>query len=148
MEFEDAVDRQELRDGELHLDLFAIATHIFHKVPTAFFRMLVEPGAAMAGQINLRVGATRHIELYAGHVGYEVYERYRGHRYAARSLRLLIPCARRLGIDPIWITCDPGNAASRRSLELAGARLVETVDVPENCCVFAGGHPRKCRYRL
>ena len=148
MNLKDAVAAGQMRDGDLCLDLLAIATHIYHKVPTAFFRMLAEPAGTQAGQINLRAGSTPHIELYAGHVGYEVYEGFRGNRYAARSLRLLLPCVRRLGIEPMWITCDPENAASRRSLELAGAEFVETVDVPRDCCVFAGGHPRKCRYRL
>jgi tagatose 1,6-diphosphate aldolase len=61
---------------------------------------------------------------------------------------LLLPAARRLGLDPVWITCDPENAASRRTLEIAGAEFVEIVDVPEDCVIFKGGHPRKCRYRL
>jgi len=77
-----------------------------------------------------------------------VHEPRRGHRYAARAVRLLLPLARRLGLDPLWITCDPENAASRRTLELAGAELVETVDVPPDCVIFQSGHPRKCRYRL
>ena len=51
-------------------------------------------------------------------------------------------------LDPLWITCDPENIASRRTLELAGAKFVEIVDVPENCIIHRNGHPRKCRYRL
>ena len=69
-------------------------------------------------------------------------------RYAARSVRLLIPFACRLGLNPLWITCDPENIASRRTLELAGFELVEVVDVPANCVIFQSGHPRKCRYKL
>jgi tagatose 1,6-diphosphate aldolase len=100
------------------------------------------------GAIRLRAGWTRHIELYAGHIGYAVHEVHRGHRYASRSVRLLMPLARGLGLDPLWITCDPENAASRRSLELAGARFVEIVNVPEDCIIYKSGHPQKCRYRL
>ena len=48
-----------------------------------------------------------------------------------------------------WITTDPENRASRRSLELAGAQFVEIVDVPMNCGIrIYGGKTRKCRYRL
>ena len=83
--------------------------------------------------INLWVGSTSHIERYAGHIGYGVHEEFRGRRYAARSVMLLLPLARRLGLDPLWITCDPENLASRRSLELAGAEFIEIVDVPEDC---------------
>jgi tagatose 1,6-diphosphate aldolase len=94
------------------------------------------------------VGSTPHIELYAGHIGYAVHDIHRGHRYAARSVRLLIPYARRLGIEPLWITCDPENLASRRTLEIAGAQFVEIVDVPADCIIYQSGHPRKCRYRI
>ena len=77
-----------------------------------------------------------------------VHSPHRGHRYAARSLRLLIPLARELGIAPLWITCDPENAASRRSAERAGATLAEIIDLPPTCVIARNGHPRKCRYRL
>ena len=56
--------------------------------------------------------------------------------------------ARRLMLDPLWITCDPENLASRRTLELAGARFVEVVNVPEDCVIAQSGHRMKCRYRL
>jgi len=94
------------------------------------------------------VGSTPQVELYAGHIGYLVHEPYRGHKYAARSVRLLVPLARNHGLDPIWITCDPDNVASRRTLEFAGAQLVEIVKVPESCVIHQNGHPYKCRYRL
>jgi tagatose 1,6-diphosphate aldolase len=138
----------ELRDGELRLELEAFAVHPAHRVPAYHFRMVHAVTAAELGAIRLRAGSTRHIEMYAGHIGYAVHEAYRGHRYASRSVRLLIPLARRLEIDPLWITCDPDNVASRRSLELAGACFVEIVDVPENCIIYRSGHPRKCRYML
>ncbi|WP_245632176.1 GNAT family N-acetyltransferase [Edaphobacter aggregans] len=81
-------------------------------------------------------------------MGYGVLPQHRGHRYAARAVRLLLPFAHRLAINPLWITCDPENFASRRTLELAGAELVEIVDVPADCIIHRKGYPRKCRYRL
>jgi predicted acetyltransferase len=143
-----ALRADELHDSDLRLVLAEIADHIYHKVPTLFFRMVSSMTGADVGQINLRVGSTPHIECYAGHIGYNVGEPFRGRHYAARSLKLLLPLARRLGLDPLWITCDPENTASRRSLELAGAVFVEIVDVPGDCGIFQSGHPRKCRYRL
>src|SRR5712664_3108079 len=97
--------------------------------------------------INLRVGSSPHIELYAGHVGYGVEPAHRGHRYASRALRLLIPVARELWLDPLWITCDPENIGSRRACEVAGAKVVEIVAVPATCIIHQSGHPKKCRYR-
>lgn len=142
------LEQGELREGELRLTLESYGRHPYHRVPTYSFRMVhVESGADMGG-IRLRVGSTPHVERYAGHIGYDVREAFRGHRYAARAVRLLVPLARRVGLDPLWITCDPENLASRRSIELAGGRFVEIVDVPADCAICQTGHPRKCRFRI
>jgi tagatose 1,6-diphosphate aldolase len=142
------VDPGLLVDGELSLNLTEFAWHPVHKVPTYHFRMVHSSSNEELGGIRLRLGSTPHIERYAGHIGYNVLTRYRGHHYAARSVKLLLPLARRLGIDPLWITCDPQNHASRRTLEIAGATFVEIVDVPMHCVIRQTGHPRKCRYSL
>jgi predicted acetyltransferase len=139
---------RELRDGDLWLELAGYEVNAIHKVPTWSFRMVHAETGEELGTIRLRVGDGRHVVMYAGHVGYAVDDRHRGHRYAGRALRLLLPVAGRLGLDPLWVTCDPGNVASRRTLERMGARLVEEVDVPPDCVIFQDGHPRKCRYRI
>lgn len=145
----EAVRPLELRHGDLELRLTDYSVHSFHRVPTYFFRMMSQSSHNELGTINLRVGSTTHIEQYAGHIGYGVHPGSRGHHYAARSVVLLRPLARRLGIDPMWITCDPENTASRRSLEIAGAEFVEIVEVPADCGIRKyGGKLRKCRYRL
>ena len=139
----------ELRHGDLELRLVDYSVHPFHRVPTYSFHMVGISHGMQMGQINLRIGSTPHVERYAGHIGYGVHSQYRGHHYAARSVKLLLPLARRHELDPIWITCDPENLASRRSLEIAGAEFVEVVDVPPDCGIRKyGGKLRKCRYRL
>jgi predicted acetyltransferase len=139
----------ELRHGDLELRLSDYSVHSFHRVPTYFFQMLSQYSEDELGTINLRVGSNAHIERYAGHIGYGVHPAHRGHHYAARSLTLLVPLAHKLKIDPLWITCDPDNMASRRSLEIAGAEFVEIVQVPKDCGIRRfGGRMRKCRYRL
>ena len=137
-----------LQDLELALEFIEVAEHAVHKVPTHFFRMLHTESREELGHINLRVGSGPHIELYAGHVGYAVDPVHRRNRYASRALRLLIPVARELQINSLWITCDPENIGSRRTCERAGAEFVEIVDVPVNCVIRQSGHSRKCRYRL
>ncbi len=143
-----SVSPGKLCEEELELELIQFALHPVHHVPTYQFRMVHLETREELGSIRLRVGSTPHVELYAGHVGYSVHPSHRGHRYAARALRLLLPLARELNLDPLWITCDPDNVASRRTLERAGAEFIEIVDVPENCIIHQSGHPRKCRYRL
>jgi tagatose 1,6-diphosphate aldolase len=142
------VNPGELTDGELRLVLDRFAMHPAHKVPTYYFQMVhVETGKQL-GHANLRIRSTPHVERYAGHVGYLVEPEHRGHKYAARSVRLLIPLALRLGLNPLWMTCDPDNFASRRTMELVGARFIEVVDVPKDCAMYDEEQPSKCRYRL
>lgn len=145
----DVIASLALRHGDLELRLADYSSHPFHRVPTYFFRMMSQFSDEEMGTINLRIGSNPHLERYAGHIGYGVHRWSRGHHYAARSVVLLLPLARKLNIDPLWITCDPENGASRRSLELAGAEFVEIVEVPEECGIRKyGGKLHKCRYRL
>lgn len=137
-----------LREGDLQLQLLRFEMHPVHRAPTYQFHMLNCISREVVGNIRLTVGSTPHLEQYAGHIGYGVLPEHRGHRYAARAVRLLLPLACKIGIDPLWITCDPENLASRRTLEIAGAAFVEIVEVPEDCILHRRGHPRKCRYRL
>ena len=96
-----------LLDGDLVLEFAGLLPHPVHKVPTYFFRMVRRDSGVELGKINLRSESNPHIELYAGHIGYEVHVGHRGHRYASRALRLLMPLARELALDPLWITTDP-----------------------------------------
>ena len=138
----------QLQDDELAIEPIEVAPHPVHKVPTCFFKMVHAGSGAELGRINLRAGSGPHIELYAGHIGYAVEAAHRGHRYASRALRLLMPLASQFEINPLWITCDPENLPSRRTCELASGKLVEIVDVPATCIIYQNGHPKKCRYRL
>lgn len=81
------------------------------------------------GKVRLRVGLTAMLRLYGGHIGYEVDEPFRGHRYAARSCRLLAPLMQALGIDTAVITCNPDNIPSAKTIESLGAQLVATKEV-------------------
>ena len=99
------------------------------------------------GAISFRVGNNDNTK-YGGHIGYDVIEKYRGNRHAARSCKLLFPLAKRHGIIPLWITCNPDNIASRKSCEMAGGKLVEIVDLPEENEQYQRGDRQKCRYRF
>ena len=85
---------------------------------------------------------------YAGQVGYVVEPAHRGHRYAERACRLIMPLAKRHGMDSLWITCQPDNMASRRTLERLGAECVGIFDVPPAYPLDAGAERRKMCFRL
>jgi predicted acetyltransferase len=115
-------------------------------VPMYRFAIVVDGGRV--GGIDFQVSASDFIVRFAGQIGYRIDEPHRGHRYAARALRLLAPLARAHGLCPLWITCNPDNLASRRTCEIAGAELVEIVDLPRDCDMYVKGDRQKCRYRL
>jgi predicted acetyltransferase len=126
----------------------------FYQAPTSagwafygyYFQMIHSGNGEDLGGINLRYVSTVHVERYAGHIGFSVHPQHRGNRFAARSVVLLLPFAKQLGFVGLWITCDPENVASRRSLERTGAKFIEVVDVPADCIIRKTGHPLKCRY--
>lgn len=116
-------------------------------VPAYRFDMLVH--GTKVGTISLRVGDNERLVRYAGHVGYAVDEPWRGRRLAERATRLLFPLAKAHGLDPLWIGCNPDNAASRRTLERLGATLVEVVALPPDYDrYYSRGEREKCRFRL
>jgi tagatose 1,6-diphosphate aldolase len=102
----------------------------------------------IAGGLNLRLGHTLNLQRVIGHIGYSVYPFARGHHYAERSCRLLLPLARRYGLRTLWITCNPDNLASRRTCERLGAQMVDIVPVPTEHPLYVRGEKEKCRYRL
>lgn len=116
--------------------------------PAYRFKMVNAHDGRELGRIDLRLGNSHDLRMYSGHIGYRVHAAHRGHHYAARAVRLLFPLARHHGIDPLWITCNPDNYASRRSCELAGAELIEVVDLPPDNDMYKQGERQKCRYRL
>lgn len=136
-------------DLELRLEQTSISDSERGFVPAYHFVMVRsrQPWIEM-GRITLRVGNTPYVVTYAGHVGYRVYEKYRGQHYAARSVKLLFPLAKFHGLNPLWITCNPDNLPSRRSCELAGATYVETVLVPFDSDMYKRGDWEKRRYKI
>ena len=138
-----------LVDGDLELVLVRTtpADPVKHYVPGYEFEMR-HPGKTVAlGIIRLRIGSASALR-YPGHIGYEVKRRFRGHRYAARSCRLLLPLARAHGLKAVWLTVDPRNVPSQRTCEILGAVHVETVRIPKAHEMYAQGARYRRRYRV
>jgi len=143
------LDPGKLTDNELELKLVkkVPANPAKNYFPMYEFEMRNTITGKKIGDINLRIGFNENIK-YGGHVGYGVLEESRGNRYASRSLKLLFPLAKKHGINPLWVTCNPENIASRKTCELAGGKLVEIVDLPEYNEQYFKGERKKCRYRF
>jgi tagatose 1,6-diphosphate aldolase len=144
------LDPGALVDGDLRLALTETKPADPSKglVPAYVFDMVLTGTTTRIGSINLRIGDTEHLVRYAGHIGYGVEPQYRGHRYAARACNLILPLARKHGLNTVWITVTPDNLASRRTCEILGAEFVEIVDLPPGSDMYLKGERQKCRYRL
>jgi predicted acetyltransferase len=80
-------------------------------------------GEEFLGQLSIRHTLNRRLRFKGGHIGYSVRPSQRRRGYATLMLRLALPVAHRMGIDPALITCDDTNIASRRVIEANGGRL-------------------------
>jgi tagatose 1,6-diphosphate aldolase len=123
------------------------------RVPAYHFWMLADPAVGdppirIVGGMGVRIGLTPEIEMYSGNIGYHVYPVARGRRFAERACRLVLPLARRHGLDRIWITCNPDNIASKRTCERLGARFVDVVTIPKEHPFRPRGESAKCRYLI
>lgn len=102
----------------------------------------------IAGALGLRLGHEENLEMYLGHLGYHVLPPARGHHFAERACRLVLPIARQHGFKELWITTNPDNTASRRTIEHLGGVWVNQVDVPPQNPLYAQGDRQKYRYRV
>lgn len=135
------------RDLELVLVKKTPADPVKGYVPGYEFEMRRTTEATAMGTIRLRIGSAVTLR-YPGHIGYEVKEKFRGHRYAARSCLLILPLARAHGLDAVWLTVDPKNIPSRRTCEIIGAKHIETVRIPKDHEMYAQGARFRRRYRV
>ena len=87
-------------------------------------------------------------KYYNGHIGYEVDEGARGHGYARRACALVLDVARFHGMKRLYLTCAEDNAASYRTIEKLGGRLLEICGMPRDYFAWYEGIPRHRIYQL
>ena len=139
---------RDAHDGDVRLSLDRLQEPDGSRWSVPAYHFDIRFGEVRGGTISLRVGDHERLVRYAGQVGFAVDPPCRGHRLAERATRLLLPLARSHGLDPLWITSNPDNAASRHTLERLGAIFVEQVDLPGDYDGYARGERLKCRFRL
>ena len=145
-----AVFPELLPEGERDLAHGKVSLRFIEYVPTEgrsglapfyHFRIIVA-GAGEVGHINFRVGDSEHVRLCAGHIGYAVEERFRGHHYALQACRALAPFVRSIYREVI-LTCDPNNHPSIKTIERLGATFIDEVAIAKHDPGYAGGARRK-----
>lgn len=86
----------------------------------------------------MRIGYTDGL-YYGGQIGYGIDEQYRGHGYAEKACRLLVPVTRAHGMKKVLITNNHTNIASKRTCEKLGAKLIHIARLPEWHDLFKEG---------
>jgi tagatose 1,6-diphosphate aldolase len=148
----ESLEKMDLRDAELRL-LFTHVTPVSEPdtgIPAYCFSMRNASADEVMGGINIKAGYTENIIKYRGNIGFTVFEQFRGRHYSARSCLLLVPVLKMLGMNPIWITCNADNHASRSNIERIGAEYQETLTIPNDYqhLAFYPEHARiKMRYK-
>lgn len=91
-----------------------------NRVVSSSFICLRKSDLKMVGILHLRHELDEALLLHGGHIGYSIHPDERGKKYAHEQLRLgLLECDV-LGINPVLITCNLDNEASRRTIIHAG----------------------------
>lgn len=85
-------------------------------------------GARILGFLAIRHRLNTYLFDQGGHIGYSVRPSARRQGIASAALELGLIEARDLGIDPVLITCDEDNVASRRTIEKNGGQYESSVE--------------------
>jgi predicted acetyltransferase len=115
--------------------------------PGYYFAIHLAGTTTDVGKISVRFDDDPSIALYAGNIAFEIDEQHRGHRYAARACRLLVPVVRHHRVGTLWIITTTDNIASRRTIETIGGEYVETLVMPPDTDMYALGMREARRHR-
>lgn len=142
-------DTDFLKNDEIYLklDMTKTAEPSMGYVPVYFFSVINSVTGEAMGTCDLRIGYNENT-YYGGNIGYKIYEKFRGRRYAAKACLLLFELAKKHGMRLIIITCDPDNAASRKTCEFIGCTFDKIIELPAHNEMYMIGQRRKCIYKI
>jgi predicted acetyltransferase len=85
------------------------------------------------GSIVLRIGEMSSSKefYYDCHIGYHIYDEFRGLGFAVRGCKLISILAKLHEMTELLITCNDQNLGSIRVIEKLGADFLETIEIPK-----------------
>lgn len=141
------LDTGDLKNKEIYFLLYKTADENFEKMylPAYYFKIMRSDDDTELGKCDLRIGHNENTK-YGGNIGYEIYESFRGNRYASEACKLLFKLAKKHKMKKLIITCAPENIASRRTCEYSGGEFIGIIDVPDWHQLYKDGQKQTCRY--
>ncbi len=124
-------------------------TSFFNRKPKSITFGIFEHGSDICvGECDIRMGMSEEL-YYAGHIGYRIYEAYRGNHYAYHACKVLLYIAKHeLNFTSLFITCSPENIASYKTIQALQGQLVGIVNVPKYHWLYRRGEKVKKIYRI
>lgn len=139
----DIIKGQEI---SLVVEVLAPADVYRDYVPSYVFGVIINATKERVGRISLRIGSNTLIDHFAGNIGYTIDKKHRGNKYAEKACRLLVTLAIEHGFQHLYITCNPDNGASRRTIEKLGSTLLGVENVPRETEMYERGERIKLRF--
>jgi predicted acetyltransferase len=112
-------------------------------VPAYKYNIFLHNTNTNVGFIDIRIGYTESL-YYGGHIGYTVFEQFRGNNYALKACRLIKQVASAHEMKKLYITCNPNNIPSRRTCEKLGLKLIEIAKLPPYNDMYLEGEREVC----
>ncbi len=102
----------------------------------------------VVGEVLFRIGFNENI-YYGGNIGITIFEEYRGNRYAGFASKMLLKVAKKHNIKEIYVTCNPDNIASKKTIETnINCQFVERALIPKHNDQYEKGMREKLIYKL
>ncbi|MDO4500916.1 MAG: GNAT family N-acetyltransferase [Erysipelotrichaceae bacterium] len=119
----------------------------FDGIPTVYYDIYLHNTNHKVGKCDLRLKLDERMYYY-GHVGYNVLPKERGHHYAYHACKILFEIARdEFGFEELYLTCNPDNEASYKTLKKLNGELIEVAEIPHYHELYSQGDRFKCVFR-
>ena len=96
-------------------------------VPSSSFWLVDEDKEEFIGQASIRHFMTESLKTFGGHIGYAIRPSFWNKGYGTAQLALLLPEAKKLGINLVRLTCYASNTASSRIMEKNGGKRIREI---------------------
>ena len=119
----------------------------FDGVPTIYYDIYLHDSFNKVGKCDLRLKLDKRMYYY-GHVGYNILPNERGHHYAYYACKVLFRIAKEeFNFKELYLTCNPDNEASYKTLKALGCELIEVAEIPREHELYKKGDTYKCVFR-